>query len=80
MATNLDKFTVEIVTAYGEHGEKTWGIATRQPLPGERRKMDYGAAEGIGLDDAFNTYRSLCQHSEVRLVQATEADYFAQAD
>lgn len=36
-------------------GNKIYQLAARQPLPDEPRKMSYGPARGLTLEDAQNT-------------------------
>jgi len=38
---------------------KIYALAARQPMKGEARKMDYGHARGLTLEDAQNTATKL---------------------
>ena len=38
---------------------KIYALAARQPMSGEARKMDYGQARGLTLEDAQNTATKL---------------------
>jgi hypothetical protein len=60
-----NQYRVEILS---NEAEAVWTIAARQPMPGEARKMDYGAADNLSPEEAANTAAKLGRSVICRVV------------